>query len=148
MVVESLHKTLPAFTQTAVLHVNSDLVSEDAVRRFLGIYQTSSPSYLLMASADCCLQLIAREGPKRFGELRTRLDTFYQEMSRLSYMECLKPLDTFAWDDSKILLSGQRLGLSGPSSGALPAGNGNGIRTLCAGSQQSDGYRGGLPKAI
>ena len=115
VVVGSLHKTLPAFTQTAVLHVNSDLVSEDAVRRFLGIYQTSSPSYLLMASADCCLQLIAREGPKRFGELRTRLDTFYQEMSRLSYMECLKPLDTFAWDDSKILLSGQRLGLSGPS---------------------------------
>lgn len=114
VVVESLHKTLPAFTQTAILHWNSGLVPEEAVRRFLGIYQTSSPSYLLMASVDCCLKLIAREGAYRFGELRRRLDSFYQQVSGLSYMECLKPKDTFAWDDSKILLSGRRLGLSGP----------------------------------
>lgn len=114
VVVESLHKTLPAFTQTALLHLNSSLVAEKDIRRFLGIYQTSSPSYLLMASADCCFRLIAREGAQRFAELRRRLDAFYQAVSRLSYIECLRPKDTFAWDDSKILLCGRRLGLSGP----------------------------------
>lgn len=114
IVVQSLHKTLPAFTQTALLHLNSGLVAEDELCRFLGMYQTSSPSYLLMASADCCLQLIRKEGPQRFGRLRELLDAFYQSMADLSYMECFRPEDVFAWDDSKILLSGQRLGLSGP----------------------------------
>jgi len=52
MVIHSLHKTLPSLTQTALLHVNGNIVDRDKIRRFLGIYQSSSPSYVLMASID------------------------------------------------------------------------------------------------
>lgn len=114
VVVQSLHKTLPAFTQTALLHLNSELVFENDIRRFLDIYQTSSPSYLLMASVDCCLTLLSQEGSRRFEALRENLDRFYRETQKLSRLECFRPEDTFAWDDSKLLLSGRRLGLSGP----------------------------------
>lgn len=41
LVVQSLHKTLPALTQTALLHRNGKVISSEAVRRFERIYQTS-----------------------------------------------------------------------------------------------------------
>ncbi|MCI9144521.1 MAG: amino acid decarboxylase, partial [Lachnospiraceae bacterium] len=52
LVIHSVHKTLPALTQAGLLHVNGRLIDRDKLRRFLRIYQTSSPSYPLMASID------------------------------------------------------------------------------------------------
>ena len=56
--VQSLHKTLPSLTQSAVIHLNSELVSEKSLQRQLALFQTSSPSYILMASADACIERI------------------------------------------------------------------------------------------
>lgn len=50
--IQSTHKTLPSFTQTAVLHLCSDIVTKEQVEEIIDIYETSSPSYLLMASAE------------------------------------------------------------------------------------------------
>ncbi len=53
IVISSLHKTLPALTQTAVANVyNADLLNK--FKRHLDVFQTSSPSYVLMNSADIC----------------------------------------------------------------------------------------------
>lgn len=52
IVVHSAHKTLPAMTMASFLHIRSSLVSEEAVARYLTMLQSSSPSYLLMASLD------------------------------------------------------------------------------------------------
>lgn len=60
LVINSVHKTLPAMTQTALLHVNGSLVDRDRVRRFLRIYQTSSPSYVLMSSIEEAVELAAK----------------------------------------------------------------------------------------
>ncbi|MCR5031597.1 MAG: aminotransferase class I/II-fold pyridoxal phosphate-dependent enzyme [Lachnospiraceae bacterium] len=62
LVVQSLHKTLPALTQTALLHVNSDRINEDTVAKKLEMLQTSSPSYLLMANMDACIRLLQTRG--------------------------------------------------------------------------------------
>ncbi len=62
LVVTSVHKTLPAMTQTALLHVNGQLVDRRLLRRFLRIYQSSSPSYVLMASIDNAVHLAREEG--------------------------------------------------------------------------------------
>ena len=61
VVIQSFHKTLPAMTQTAVLHLCSERVSEKLIRRFLGIYETSSPSYILMSSLDACVAKLEKE---------------------------------------------------------------------------------------
>lgn len=66
LVVDSLHKTLPSLTQTALIHVQGALIDRTKLRRFLRIYQTSSPSYVLMASIDSCMTMI-RERPELFG---------------------------------------------------------------------------------
>lgn len=59
LVITSVHKTLPAMTQTALLHVNGNMVDRSRLRRFLRIYQSSSPSYVLMASIDNAVRLAA-----------------------------------------------------------------------------------------
>jgi len=66
LVVTSVHKTLPAMTQTALLHVNGPLVDRRLLRRFLRIYQSSSPSYVLMASIDNAIHLAREEGRQLF----------------------------------------------------------------------------------
>lgn len=57
MVIQSLHKTLPAPTQTAILHWNSSYIKKERLEWFLNIYETSSPSYLFLASIDECVRL-------------------------------------------------------------------------------------------
>ena len=61
-VIMSLHKTLPSFTQTALLHCNGTRIDPGRVARYLGVYETSSPSYLFMAGMDACIDLIREQG--------------------------------------------------------------------------------------
>jgi len=52
LVVHSTHKTLSALTQAGMLHVKSERVDRQFLKKSLEILQTSSPSYLLMASLE------------------------------------------------------------------------------------------------
>lgn len=52
LVIQSSHKTLPSMTQTAMLHLCSDLVSKESVSKALSYIESSSPSYILMASIE------------------------------------------------------------------------------------------------
>ena len=69
IVIQSFHKTLPSMTQTAVIHICSDMADVEKIRRFMGIYQTSSPSYILMASMDACMDKLKRWASRCFGNL-------------------------------------------------------------------------------
>ena len=64
LVIESTHKTLPAMTQTALLHLKSDRIDAGKVQEMLSIYETSSPSYVLMCSIDKCIREIQKNGHK------------------------------------------------------------------------------------
>lgn len=88
-VVQSVHKTLPSLTQTALLHIGGSLLREREVERQLGIFETSSPSYPLMISIDSCVHLLEEEGPALFEEWRESLDEFYQRAEELRYLRIL-----------------------------------------------------------
>ena len=68
IVIESNHKTLPALTQTAMLHVMGDKVDKEKFERALSIYQTSSPSYVFMASIDESMEMSSDEKAKELLE--------------------------------------------------------------------------------
>lgn len=51
IVIQSPHKTLPALTQSAWMHLNNLDLSE-GLQETLNLFQTTSPSYLLMASLE------------------------------------------------------------------------------------------------
>lgn len=52
VVVQSAHKTLPAMTMASFMHVKSELIEADKIHHYLRMLQSSSPSYLLLASLD------------------------------------------------------------------------------------------------
>lgn len=84
LVINSTHKTLPALTQTALLHVQGKLVDREKLRSYLHIYQTSSPSYLLMASIDSCVDFIEKKGMESYEKLlklREEIDRSAAEFS-------------------------------------------------------------------
>lgn len=89
LVIHSVHKTLPALTQTALLHVNGNLVDREQLRRFLHIYQTSSPSYLLMASIDNALDYVSREAKHLFGDFLINWNTMRNQLSQCRYLHLL-----------------------------------------------------------
>lgn len=69
LVIHSLHKTLPAMTQTALLHVNGDRVNRERIRMYLSVFQSSSPSYLLLSSIEGCLEFLSKSGEKELDKL-------------------------------------------------------------------------------
>ncbi len=62
IVIHSVHKTLPAMTQTALVHISGMDGLADEVKKYLRIFQTSSPSYVLMSSIDLCMQEMEENG--------------------------------------------------------------------------------------
>lgn len=118
IVINSLHKTLPSFTQTAVLHMQGSLVDRNRLKKYLSIYQTSSPSYLLMASVEHCMDLVRKEGMERYDRLHGYLDTFYKEMKNCTHIQCadrsiIGKNGVYDFDVSKLIISVQGTSLTG-----------------------------------
>ncbi|QHQ60321.1 aminotransferase class I/II-fold pyridoxal phosphate-dependent enzyme [Anaerocolumna sedimenticola] len=118
IVIHSIHKTLPAFTQSALIHVNSNLVNIEEIKRYLAIFQSSSPSYLLMAGIEQCITLLEEKREELFEEYYNQLALFYDRMTGLKYMRILtgdmvKSSGFFAFDPSKIIISVKGLDKNG-----------------------------------
>ena len=106
LVAQSLHKTLPSLTQTAILHCAGPLADPAAVQAQLAVFQTSSPSYLLLASIDGCVEWLAQQGADALGAWRARLERFYQHTDGLQNLRLFGQNETFpfALDPSKIVV--------------------------------------------
>lgn len=114
-VIMSLHKTLPSFTQTALLHCNGTRIDPGRVARYLGVYETSSPSYLFMAGMDACIDLIREQGAELFAQYRRRLDAFYRDTADLTQLHVMRREDlckeeAYDWDDSKLMIYAGTMG--------------------------------------
>lgn len=122
LVVQSLHKTMPSLTQTALLHRNGGLVSAEAVQTAINIFQTSSPSYLLMASIDGCIGLLEEQGEAVFAAWQDALDSFYETVRGLQHLTLVGAdnkdgigdlRSVFARDRSKFIVSTAHTNLTG-----------------------------------
>ncbi|MCR5835821.1 MAG: aminotransferase class I/II-fold pyridoxal phosphate-dependent enzyme [Lachnospiraceae bacterium] len=107
IVIESLHKTLPSLTQTAILHYNSNIVAKERIEKYLSIYQTSSPSYVLMSSISNCINIMMNS--------RAEVEKYFQNTdkltARLSTLKNFKILNRqlderkiYAFDVSKVVI--------------------------------------------
>lgn len=117
IVIQSFHKTLPSMTQTAVLHICSDMADVEKIKRFMGIYQTSSPSYILMASMDACMDTMAAEGKQMFRDFTRILEQTRKRLSVCKYIRLVDPVKgkngVFDYDRSKLVFSTRASLLSG-----------------------------------
>lgn len=110
IVIHSLHKTLPAPTQTALIHLNGSLVDRTRVKNYLHMLQTSSPSYLLMAGIDGCVELLREKGAGLFDSYAERLKILRRELEQC---RCIQLAKTRQFDPSKLVLSVCGTGMSG-----------------------------------
>lgn len=89
-VIQSLHKTLPSLTQTALLHIRGDRIDRNRVETYLRVYQSSSPSYVLLASIDQCIRFMTgsrgKEAVERYVE---HLTDVRQKLSGLKQIRLL-----------------------------------------------------------
>lgn len=119
VVIQSLHKTLPSLTQSAVLHIQPNSAWAEKLERFLGIYQTSSPSYVMMAGIVSCLRYIQEKGGEKFKEYTENLDACREALKKLRVLrligEELKAEEgVFDFDRSKIIISTAWASVDGP----------------------------------
>ena len=107
VVVQSLHKTLPALTQTALLHRVTERVSGEALSHFLDVYETSSPSYLLLASMTRCIHGMAERREDYFEPYVRLLKKLRSELSGLRHMRLAGSEDEIAtglYDPGKLFI--------------------------------------------
>lgn len=116
-VIVSIHKTLPAFTQTALLLVNEGKADCQKIEEFLDIYETSSPSYILMAGIEKCIRIMTENSKELFAVLNQNLDGFYKKMQALQKLHVLIEEDfkdkAFEFDRTKILISTENTDITG-----------------------------------
>ncbi len=116
IVINSLHKTLPSLTQTAMLHCNGNYVNRENIWKFLHIYQTSSPSYILMAGMEEAIDL-ASGSPKEYDRFVSLWKKMLEQLKACKqirilpgdYTECERKQQ----DIGKLVLSVAGTGLSG-----------------------------------
>lgn len=116
VVVNSLHKTLPSLTQTAVLHICSDRVDAAAIDRNLAVFESSSPSYVLMSSIDECVRYLSQEGAKTLDKWSDMLDKFRRSLARSSKIKLFhgaRDGRVFAYDKSKLVFLTVESAMSG-----------------------------------
>ena len=89
IVIESLHKTMPALTQTSLLHVMNPKLDE-RVRRYLQIFQTSSPSYIFMQSMEKAVAFGANNRDE-FARYGRRLEAFAGKCDGLRNIRLFRP---------------------------------------------------------
>lgn len=87
IVIQSVHKTLPSLTQTALLHIQGNRVDIYKLKQMLSMVQTSSPSYILMSSIDLCKSIVATND---FSCFVNKLSTF---RNKLRGLKALKLVD-------------------------------------------------------
>lgn len=89
IVIQSLHKTLPSMTQTAVLHMQGNLVDEGRLERYLQMYQSSSPSYVFMAGIEACIFEMEQKGKERIQAFAGRLARLRERLLEMRHLVIL-----------------------------------------------------------
>lgn len=104
IVISSLHKTLPALTQTAVINVYNKKFT-DKIKLYLDMLETSSPSYVLMNSVSRCIEFL-EHSETDFDKYTKLLDNFYK--TGLSNLEFV-----IGDDKGKIVVSTAKTNING-----------------------------------
>ena len=94
VVIQSVHKTLPSLTQTALLHIKCNrpdggcYADRERIDRYIHMVQSSSPSYILMASIENSIYQMEQTDTAPYGKQLHRL------RRRLGQMRHLRLADT------------------------------------------------------
>jgi len=124
LTVQSTHKIVGGMTQASMLHIKGTAVDAGRVAGFLQMLQSTSPSYILMASLDLAQMQMATEGRKLLGRAIELAEEARARINRIPGLRCLDSQQVKEWGDltldaTKLTISVKELGLTGYAASQL-----------------------------
>ena len=120
IVIDSTHKTMASFTQSAVAHVFGDRVDPDRYEEALLTLESTSPSYILMDSLAVNADIMEEQGEELALSWMSDLEFFYEEVKKIHGIAVLTgdmvrnaSGGLSDHDDSKIVIDTGAIGLTG-----------------------------------
>ncbi len=118
IVLVSLHKTLPAFTSSALCLLNGRRIDPEKLKFYINIFQTSSPSYIIMSGIEDCFDIMEKLGKEGLKNWEERLDLTYRSLEDNDFIKAVGPLvegkdGVYKKDPSKICVYDKSRHLSG-----------------------------------
>lgn len=117
LTVQSIHKTLSALTQAAMAHVQGSLIDRERLSKALQLVQSTSPSYLLLASLDAARQQMATQGQALMQttiRLANRARTAINQIAELRVLtDGQSTPGFFALDPTRLTIEVKGIGLTG-----------------------------------
>ena len=115
---QSTHKIIGALTQGSLLQVRGERVDINRVQQVLSLLQTTSPSYILMASLDCARRQIALNGKELLDKAIELASYVREEINKIPGFYCfgkeiLNEPGVYALDPTKITITCRDLGITG-----------------------------------
>ncbi len=115
---QSTHKIIGAMTQASLLHVKTKYVSEARVQQIMNLLQTTSPSYLLLASLDTSRKQIALEGEELLDKAINQANYLRVEVNKIPGFysfgeEILGNPGVYRLDPTKVCITCRELGITG-----------------------------------
>jgi arginine decarboxylase len=124
LAVQSTHKIVGGMTQASMLHVKGTAVDAGRIAGVLQMVQSTSPSYILMASLDLARMQMATEGRKLLSKAIDLAEDARARINRIPGVRCLTSQQVKEWGDlsldvTKLTISVKGLGLTGYAASAL-----------------------------
>lgn len=116
LTVQSTHKVLGAMTQASMLHVQGSRIDSNRVSQALQLVQSTSPSYLLLASLDAARQQMAIAGKQLMSQTLQLANTATNQISKISQLSVLQPQKSpgfYALDPTRLTVTVSSLGMTG-----------------------------------
>lgn len=113
--IQSAHKTLPALTQGAYLHIKGTRVDVERVKFVLRLIQTSSPSYVIMSFLDIARAIMEEHGSELINSLLDGISWFETMISDNTGFKVLsmQPLPSGQIDKTRIAVNVRNTGKTG-----------------------------------
>jgi arginine decarboxylase len=115
---QSLHKVLSSLTQTALLHRQGQRLPAERLKKALNLLQSTSPSYILMASLEAACWQMENEGRELLERTLELAAEARQQINQIQGLRCLgeevkKYHSVSEWDQTKLIINVHGLGLTG-----------------------------------
>lgn len=115
---QSAHKTLSSFTQSSMLHVRRGRVDIEKIEFMLRLTQTTSPSYILMASLDLARFQMEEHGEELLSNLLDMVCDFREKVNGIPDIYCfgreiIGKYNVVDLDPTKITINFKNFGIPG-----------------------------------
>lgn len=105
LVINSMHKTLPTLTQSALIHICSERVEYEKIISTLRMIQTSSPSYVMMGLMDYMREYIISHIVEIEEHYIKSLIVFREQLKEKLKVLKLIEYEANQYDRSKVIIS-------------------------------------------